>query len=178
MITNSRGVHAIPIAEHVLGMLVALARRFAPAAREQAAGAMRRERWWEPDQEPVELFGKTLGLYGYGAIARETARRARAFGMRVVALRRDTESPPWEPGLLRAIGLPFEEPALDALYGPGDFDRFLEESDAVVITAALTPETEGRRRWSAEAAVPPRRRSTSSSASPCLPRVPSIGSMA
>jgi phosphoglycerate dehydrogenase-like enzyme len=144
VITNSRGVHAIPIAEHVLGMLLALARRFARASREQASGAMRRERWWEPDEVPAELFGKTLGLYGYGAIARETARRARAFGMRVVALRRDTKSPPWEPGLLRAIGLPFDEPALDALHGPGEFDRFLEESDAVVITAALTPETEGR----------------------------------
>ena len=142
ILTNSRGVHAIPIAEHVLGFLIALTRRFSAAAREQAAGAMQRERWW--DEEPAELFGKTLGLYGYGAIARETARRARAFGMRVVALRRDPESAPWEPGLLRAIGLPLDEPALDALLGPDQFERFLEESDAVVITAALTPETEGR----------------------------------
>jgi phosphoglycerate dehydrogenase-like enzyme len=144
LLTNSRGVHAVPIAEHVIGMLIALARRLPAAGREQAAGAMRRERWWEPEQVPVELFGRTLGLYGYGAIARETARRARAFGMRVVALRRDPGAALLDPGLLRAIGLPLEEPALDALFGPADFDRFLERSDAVVITAALTPETEGR----------------------------------
>jgi phosphoglycerate dehydrogenase-like enzyme len=142
LITNSRGVHAIPIAEHILGFLIALTRRFSAAAREQDSGAMQRERWW--DEEPGELFGKTLGLYGYGAIARETARRAIAFGMRVVALRRDPGSAPWEPGLLRAIGLPLDEPPLDALFGPNEFERFLEESDAVVITAALTPETEGR----------------------------------
>jgi phosphoglycerate dehydrogenase-like enzyme len=145
LVTNSRGVHAVPIAEHVLGMLIDLARGFSRAAREQAAGAMMREGWWEEDRVPKELFGKTLGLYGYGLIARETARRAAAFGMRVVALKRDPGRPtPWEPELLRTIGLPADEPALAALHGPADFDRFLEESDAVVITAALTPETEGK----------------------------------
>lgn len=144
IVTNSRGVHAVPIAEHVMGMLVALARGLPRGVREQAEGAMRRERWWEGDQVPTELAGRTLGLYGYGAIAREVARRASAFGMRVVALKREPTRASFDPDLLQAIGLPAEEPPLDALYGPGDFDRFLEESDAVVITAALTPETEGR----------------------------------
>jgi len=145
LVTNSRGVHAVPIAEHVMGMLIDLARGFSRAAREQAAGAMMRERWWEEEHVPRELFGRTLGLYGYGLIARETARRAAAFGMRVIALKRDPGRPAsWEPGLLETIGLPAEEPALAALHGPGDFDRFLDESDAVAITAALTPETEGK----------------------------------
>ncbi len=145
LLTNSRGVHAIPIAEHVMGMLIDLARGFSRAAREQATGAMMREQWWEEEHVPRELWGKTLGLYGYGLIARETARRAAAFGMRLVALKRDPARPkPWEPELLRTLGLPPEEPALAALYGPDDFARFLEESDAVVISAALTPETEGK----------------------------------
>lgn len=143
-VTNSRGVHAIPIAEHVMGMLLALARDLPRAARQQAAGAMQRESWFGLPEVPRELSGRTLGLYGYGAIAREIARRARAFGMRVVALKRDPSRSAWDRDLLRTIGLPEEEPELKALYGPGDFDRFLESSDAIVITAALTPETEGR----------------------------------
>jgi phosphoglycerate dehydrogenase-like enzyme len=143
-ITNSRGVHAIPIAEHVMGMLLALARGLPRAVRQQAAGGMNREDWFEMPEIPVELSGRTLGLYGYGAIAREVARRAAACGMRVVALKRDPSPRAWDPALLDTIGLPREEPALAAVYGPGDFDRFLEESDAIVISAALTPETEGR----------------------------------
>ncbi len=144
VITNSRGVHAIPIAEHAMGMLVALARRFRAAVVEQTTTGMRRENWWTGAAVPDELYGKTLGLFGYGAIGREIARRAAAFGMRVVALRRHPDRPPsWEPELLRALGLPIEEPSLSALLGPGDLGRLLEESDAIVICAALTPETEG-----------------------------------
>jgi phosphoglycerate dehydrogenase-like enzyme len=143
-LTNSRGVHAIPIAEHVVGMLAALARGFRAAVIEQTTTGMRRERWWGESEVPEELHGKTLGLYGYGAIGREVARRAGAFGMRVVALRRRAERPPsWDPELLRAIGLPEEEPRVDRVLGPEDRDRLLEESDALVVTAALTPETEG-----------------------------------
>lgn len=143
-ITNSRGVHAIPIAEHVMGMLLAIARDLPRAARQQAAGAMDRESWFGLADAPRELAGRTLGLYGYGAIAREIARRARSFGMRVVALKRDPSPRAWDPDLLATIGLPLEEPALEAVYGPADFDRFLEASDAVVVSAALTAETEGR----------------------------------
>jgi D-2-hydroxyacid dehydrogenase (NADP+) len=143
-LTNSRGVHAIPIAEHVVGMLAALARGFRAAVIEQTTTGMRRERWWGESEVPEELHGKTLGLYGYGAIGREVARRAGAFGMRVVALRRRAERPPsWDPELLRAIGLPEEEPRVDRVLGPEDRDLLLEESDALVVTAALTPETEG-----------------------------------
>ncbi|HET9252116.1 MAG TPA: D-2-hydroxyacid dehydrogenase [Candidatus Eisenbacteria bacterium] len=140
--TNSRGVHAIPIAEHVMGLLTGLARGLRHAVVEQTTTGMRRESWW--DRVPEELFGKTLGLYGYGAIGREVARRAASFGMRVVALRRRAERPPsWDPELLAAIGLPVEEPRVDAVLGPGDLDRLLAESDALVVTAALTKETEG-----------------------------------
>jgi phosphoglycerate dehydrogenase-like enzyme len=143
-LTNSRGVHAIPIAEHVMGFLCGLARGLRPAVVEQTTTGMVRESWWDPDRVPEELFGKTLGLYGYGAIGREVARRAGAFGMRVVALRRRAERPPeWDPALLEAIGLPREEPRVDAVVGPGELDRMLAEVDALVVTAALTSETEG-----------------------------------
>ncbi len=143
-VTNSRGCHAVPIAEHVLGMLLALARRLRPGIEEQTTTGLVRERWWVGSAVPVELQGRTLGLYGYGAIGREIARRAQAFGMRLLALRRHPDRPPdWEPALLRVLGLPAEEPRVDAMLGPDGFDRLLQESDAIVVSAALTPETEG-----------------------------------
>jgi len=144
VLTNSRGVHAIPIAEHTLGMLVALARDFRRAVLDQSAGKLDRERWWIGSGRPVDLRGRTLGLFGYGAIGREIARRARAFGMRVIAVRRHPESAPaWDPALLAALDLPAEEPVLDRVFGPAELTAMLGEADAVVVAAALTPETEG-----------------------------------
>jgi len=144
ILTNSRGVHAIPIAEHTLGVLVALARRFRTAIADQITTGLDRDRWFAGAGRPHELHGRTLGLFGYGAIGREIARRALAFGMRVLAVRRHPERPPaWEPSLLSALGLPGEEPRVDAVMGPQDLGRMLEASDAVVIAAALTPETQG-----------------------------------
>ncbi|MBI4364531.1 MAG: D-2-hydroxyacid dehydrogenase [Candidatus Latescibacteria bacterium] len=144
VLTSSRGAHGIPIAEHTIGMLLALARRLPAAIQEQTTGGLNRERWYVGAGRPHELHGLTLGLFGYGAIGREIARRAVAFGMKVIALRRHPErAGRWEPELLDALGLPHEEPRVDAVLGPGDLGRLLAESDAVVIAAALTPETEG-----------------------------------
>lgn len=145
VVTNSRGCHAVPIAEHVLGMLIVLARRLRPAIEEQTTTGLRRESWWVGGSTPVELYGRTLGLYGYGLIGREIARRATAFGMRVLAVRRDpSREDDRDPALLSALALPAREPAVDAVLGPDGFDRLLEESDAIVICSALTKETEGR----------------------------------
>ena len=91
-ITNSRGAHAIPISEHVLGMLIGLTRRLRATIVEQTTTGMQRENWWVGPEIPDELHGKTLGLFGYGAIGREVARRAAGFGMRNVALRRNPKA--------------------------------------------------------------------------------------
>ena len=144
VLTNSRGVHAIPVAEHTMGMLVALARHLREAISDQITTGLDRERWWVGSGRPLELYGRTLGLFGYGAIGREIARRALAFGMRVIAIRRHPETPPaWDPALLAALGLPAEEPHLDHTMGPRELPRMLAEADAVVVASALTPETEG-----------------------------------
>lgn len=144
LLTNSRGVHAVPIAEHTMGMLVGLTRRCHAAVADQIAGGMQRDRWFEGPGIPRELCGGTLGLFGYGAIGREVARRAAAFGMRVVAVRRRPhQPPPWDPDLLRALGLPEDEPSVDLVLGPDELGRMLEQSDAVVVAAALTLETQG-----------------------------------
>jgi phosphoglycerate dehydrogenase-like enzyme len=145
-LTSSRGAHSIPIAEHVIGSLLALARDFPRALDEQRrAGGMNREGWWTSEGMPHDLHGKTLGIFGYGLIGREVARRAASFGMRVLALKRHPETPrTWDEALLDALGLPRAEPPIVAFLGPEGFERLLEESDALVLSAALTPETEGR----------------------------------
>lgn len=143
VVTNSRGCHAVPIAEHVMGMLVALARRLHDGIVEQTTTGLAREKWWTGSAVPAELYGRTLGLFGYGAIGREVARRAVAFGMRVIALKRQPkELPDWDPALLSALALPAPEPQVDEVLGPVELDRLLAESDAIVVCAALTPETQ------------------------------------
>lgn len=145
-LTSSRGAHSVPIAEHVIGSLLALARDFPRALDEQrSAEGMNREGWWTGEGMPHDLHGKTLGIFGYGLIGREVARRAAAFGMRVIALKRHPETPrTWDEPLLDTLRLPREEPPVAAFLGPDEFERLLEESDALVLSAALTPETEGR----------------------------------
>ena len=145
-LTSSRGAHAIPIAEHVMGRSSRSRAIFLDALDEQrSARGMNREGWWTGAAMPHDLHGKTLGIFGYGLIGREVARRAACFGMRVIALKRHPDRPQtWEEPLLRAVDLPVEEPPVAAFLGPGEFNRLLEESDALVLSAALTPETEGR----------------------------------
>lgn len=75
------------------------------------------------------LVGKTLGIVGLGAIGSAVARRAKAFDMRVVAVKRRHE-----PGAT--------SPVADALYPLTDLDRLLAESDVVVLSAPATPETD------------------------------------
>jgi phosphoglycerate dehydrogenase-like enzyme len=89
VLTNARGVYAIPIADHVMAFILHFSRRFGLLLRKQI-----KHEWthWGPC-EPDELAGRTLGIVGLGAIGTEVARRAKAFGMRVIAVRRQPELP-------------------------------------------------------------------------------------
>ena len=81
VLTHAGSVPAIPVAEHVLMGLLALSREAPTLVRQQD----RRE--WRPPGARL-LWGKTLLLVGLGRIGSEIARRAGAFGMRVVAVTR------------------------------------------------------------------------------------------
>lgn len=72
--------NSISVAELTLGMMLALARHIPPADRDIRAGGWNRQRF-----TGVELHGKTLGIVGLGRIGFRTARRARAFGMEIIA---------------------------------------------------------------------------------------------
>ncbi len=83
ILTNPSGILSAPMAEHTMGLMIALARNFPDSVRYQD-----RARWSqiEVSSQPgplTELNGQLLLIVGYGSIGRELARRARAFDMRV-----------------------------------------------------------------------------------------------
>ena len=124
VVTNSSGIHAQPIAEHVFGLILMFARQLHRAVRQQAA------RKWDGAtlQAGVSsLHGATLGIVGLGAIGRRIATIAGAFGMRVTALKRTTES----------------APGVERVFGPGQLVPFLKEAEYIVNTLPLTPQTKG-----------------------------------
>ncbi len=128
MVSNTRGVQAIPIAEHVMAVLLSLAKQI-PFVLENQAQARWAQNEFVGERLPWLLNGRTLGLVGVGTIGSEVARRATAFGMRVIALRR---RPAY--GVIGHV---------EQVYGTADLPAFLAQCHALVIAAPLTPETEG-----------------------------------
>lgn len=120
-VTNARGVFSRPIAEYLVMMLLAVARRL-PQLLE-----LQRERTWQP-LRARELSEMTVGIIGFGSIGLELSRLLEPFGTRVVAIRRHPER--------GADGTSAEIHGSDAL------DDVLRAADAIVLTAPLTGETE------------------------------------
>ncbi len=120
VLTNAAGVYAIPIADHVMAFVLHFCRGFNRMLRNQIG------RHWSHDTEPDELIDKTIGIVGLGGIGTEVARRAKAFGMRVIATRRRPE-------------LPSE--FADEVRGADDLHWLLAESDYVALCSALTQNT-------------------------------------
>lgn len=120
--------HEIPIAEYVLLAMLEWQIGLRRLDREFRAGNWRHSFMFPEAPFHGELYGKTLGLVGYGHIGQETAKRAVGFGMRVLAVSRRARPTP-EP-LTRLA-------TLDAL------DWLLEESDYVVLSCPLTEATRG-----------------------------------
>lgn len=82
-VTSARGVNAVPVAEHAMALLLGCTRRIAQATR----AAVDHE--WIQRPSRLELYGSTVVVLGLGAIGEEVARRAEAFGMRVIGIKRD-----------------------------------------------------------------------------------------
>lgn len=121
-LTNARGVYAEPLAEFVIAACIYFAKDFPRMLKNQKAGI------WEQYESEL-IFGKTLGIFGYGEIGKSIAKRASALGMNVVAVRKRKEQSIKDPYLKQILS--FEEA-----------NTLFKNSDYLVSAAPLTKETE------------------------------------
>jgi phosphoglycerate dehydrogenase-like enzyme len=127
VVTNPSGIFAAPIAEHTIGLMVALAKNFPDAVRHQDAHQWGQQDIWDKPQRLSELNGQTLLIVGYGSIGRELARRARAFDMRVWGVTRSGQG---------------DAMHAEKVVSVSELDRVLPEADYVVLAAPETRETQ------------------------------------
>lgn len=132
LLTNSRTVQGPVVAEHVIALVLALAKCLPSALHHQARREWAQTKMWNEHPRPRELAGATLGLVGFGTIGRETARRALALDMRVLAVRQHPE---------RGAG-EFANSAVEVL-GLDRLDDLLARAEYVVLTAPETPRSAG-----------------------------------
>jgi phosphoglycerate dehydrogenase-like enzyme len=137
-ITTASGIHATPIAEYVFASILAFRWRVPHMTHCQRKGEWPSGRW-ELYSRP-ELRGSTLGIVGYGSIGREVGRLGKAFGMKVLALRRsagraDEGYTPQDTGDPQGT-------VPDRFYTPGALHEMLAQCDYVVIALPMTPATE------------------------------------
>lgn len=122
VITNAKGCTAIPISEHALALMLALARGVPAMVRQQRAKV-----WGEIAVR--ELSEATVGIVGYGHIGHEIAQRCKSFGMRVIGCRKHPDK-----GSAR-------HEAADAVIGMDRLDELLAQSDYVILSLPSTEET-------------------------------------
>jgi phosphoglycerate dehydrogenase-like enzyme len=90
VLTNSAGIHAEPMAETVLAMILYFARGLDFARNSQTQASWDQSPFQRADSPVAEIAGQTLGVLGFGGIGREAARRAEALGMRILRTRTDS----------------------------------------------------------------------------------------
>ncbi len=141
--TNSAGIHAPPMAETVVGMLLHFFRGL------DFAAAARHERRWHPDpflgaDTPVrELASATVGILGYGGIGREVGRRVTALGSRTLGLKRTSPREGVEGVSRDEEGVVRDRHGVELLHGAEGLERLLAESEALVVAVPETPATTG-----------------------------------
>ncbi|UOQ86856.1 D-2-hydroxyacid dehydrogenase [Gracilibacillus salinarum] len=121
MLTSANGIHAYPISETIFALMLGLTRNIHAYVRQQ------QQKTWHHAGLRLEIHEKTIGIIGVGAIGQETAKVAKAFGMKVLGMRHS--------------GKPAEH--IDAMYTPDQLAELLPQCDYVVITLPLTDETTG-----------------------------------
>jgi D-3-phosphoglycerate dehydrogenase len=121
VVLNAPGGNTVSTAEHAFSLLLCVARKIP-----QADASVRGKNWDRKNFEGVELYDKTLGVIGMGRIGSELARRAIAFGMRVIA---------YDPYLSATRARALQIELVDEL------DDLLAEADFISLHTPLTPET-------------------------------------
>ena len=125
IVTNAPGRNAVAVAELAIGLMISIARYMGPGER-----AIRGNKWDRGlyiSMSGIELSGRTLGLVGLGAVARETAKRMKNWDMRILA---------YDPYVT-------DEVAASVGAELTDLETVMRESDFVSIHLPVTDETKG-----------------------------------
>lgn len=127
IVSNAKGCYAPAIADHTIGMLLALTRQISTQIRQMP------NHTWGGSGDQVEMKDMTMGIVGFGGIGRQVARRAKALDMHILAVDIQAYYP-------EQIGDLCEE-----LYhvDGGGLESLLQQSDVVVCAAPHTPKSEG-----------------------------------
>jgi phosphoglycerate dehydrogenase-like enzyme len=129
VLTNAREVHGRGVAEHVMALILAMAKRIPESVRFQQKRVWGQDILWSGGATPLDVDGATLGLVGFGSIGRNVAKYAHAMGMRVIVVR---EHPGQNPPEFVEQELPSSRLA-----------DMLAQSDHVVLSPPLTASTKG-----------------------------------
>ena len=136
---SASGVNARAVAEHAVALMLAIARRL-PEARDNQHKKFWRGMIGDLTQREDEIGGKTVLIVGTGNIGGHLAKLCKAFGMKVIGIRRDPKQ-----GTNGA----------DSIHGMADLVKQVPQADYVVLACSLTPETTGLMSAAAFAAMKP-----------------------
>jgi phosphoglycerate dehydrogenase-like enzyme len=126
VLTNAREVHGPVVAEHVIALIFALAKKIPASALLQEKHVWGQQILWDETPRVREVAGATLGMIGLGSIGRPVVKSAKALGMRVLAVREHPEK---------------GSDGADAVFGPAQMDDIFSQSDYIVLAAPVTAST-------------------------------------
>jgi len=126
LVTNPSGIFSVPMAEHTIGLLLALARNFPDSVRGQDHAKWAQQDLWNKPQHLTELNGQLLLIVGFGSIGREIAKRAKTFDMRVWGVTRSGQG---------------DQALAERILPATQLDEVLPQADYIVIAAPETSET-------------------------------------
>jgi phosphoglycerate dehydrogenase-like enzyme len=129
ILTNAREVHGIGVAEHVMALIFAIAKRIPESVRFQEKHVWGQEILWNGRACPLDIARATIGVVGFGSIGSNVTKYAKAMGMKVIVVRE-------RPGKSRPE-------FVDEELASSKLDEMLARADYVVLSPPLTPETRG-----------------------------------
>src|SRR5580692_5750409 len=126
VLTNAREVHGPVVAEHVIALIFALAKKIPGSVDLQRKHVWGQQILWDETPRVREVAGATLGVLGLGSIGRPLVKSAKALGMRVVAVREHPEK---------------GSDGADIVFGPDRIAELFRQADYVVLAAPVTGST-------------------------------------
>ena len=120
ILTNSKGIHGIPMGEHCLGIILGFTRKLFHTYDNQKA-----HRWETGIRGLEEIAGKTAVIVGLGAVGIGIAAKLKAMDMQVIGVKQHVS----------------DLPGIDKVYGTDELDEALAQGDVVIVALPVTPET-------------------------------------